>query len=849
MKTWMKWNSSFFICTLSIILALGTDPQYAPAQTEKITIIIKNYSGELAFVKLIGPTIQAIEIPQVQHRTVNALQGKYYFLVRYGSDSDKHTYFCSDSITVGKSVLKDSVVTIILYKDFGSGYSIRKISRDEFERVPVDTLQISTQGSDEAQKRLATDTVAVLTREFSTAVSEIDSTSNVRSQEADFRKVSVLLDSQRVAQTKQILQEALSVARACKDRTERVQSLLTVAPLLEKFGLEEATGAIEETVTLVPKLPEMSSLWKPKNLLFRDPDVTLSESYRQKAELTFQLVQLLAYKSPPRALELALSLKDYYARALGIEMSLQLWPRTETEVAISKIRDLANNSQKEKIYSSDLVALASGAMFHDIGLARDLANRVIKTMSLKKDAYSKKVYRVVLSGGGIIISITALWTYEKACEVLAIADLEEAKRFLLKLKASPTENTANLIAFARGVIHVNAELAWQALLAIDNEHKDVLVFKAELLRLIVHSLPTHLKAEAQQYILKFLSSLPAPYEFKKMTFSFTDNIRDEFKRLAVLSDAIVSLGSIGPEMALEQIQRIGFSEFLDNKFILETKTIFELLETKVSGLYSDNKEARKEFANSFFQNLVKLDLALSLLNQNPQFSLGILDSLKNDFWIGLSYTALREGFQSVAGFDSESEPNPEGIKDRLRNLLRSTKEQWPVAVINDFEIQSEKLSTKQERLIKVAELLDKVAVAVYKSREDAREVWLDYLPFALAHAGKAIYANDSTVAIKVFQTSRALAKELPTPAYEWTLCWNTVVFSKLDFSESSIFKKEASKLIVALTNHKPWEEAVTLLINQVAVFNPGVALNIARQGKNNLDRVQALVAVVNGMNQ
>jgi len=351
---------------------------------------------------------------------------------------------------------------------------------------------------------------------------------------------------------------------------------------------------------------------------------------------------------------------------------------------------------------------------------------------------------------------------------------------------------------------------------------------AELLRQIVPTLPAHLKADARQYMFDFLSSLPEPYEFKKIVMSFTGKNREELQRFAAVSDAIVSFGSIDPEAALNQIQQIAFSEFLDEKFILETKTIYNLLNPYVSGLNPDSKEARKKFAKSFFQDLVRLDLALSLRDQSPEITLVILDSLKNDFWIGLSYTALRRGLPEVTGFDPKIVTNPESFKSRLRKLLREAKMQWLG--------------------IEVAELLDRAAMAVYIKEESAREEWLSYLPFALTIAGQVLYAKDSTAAMNVFQKTISLAKEIPTPTREWALCWNAAVFSKTNFQKAFISATEATNLITVLGKHGPWESSIPLLVNQVAAFNPEAALNIARSLKDKPTKVQAMVEVVNGMN-
>jgi len=743
------------------------------------------------------------------------------------------------------------------------------------------------------------------------------------------------VDSQKVAQSLQILQEALSLARSIKDRAERVQSLMTVALVLERFDPANANAAFEEVVALVPTLKEGPSFWEQMLAKAAGYEYDAMIYLTTKERIAFQLVELLAHKDPLRALDLALSLKGEYTKALGIESSLLSWPRTDSEAAISKVRNLATGSQNEKPSATMLAALASGAKLLDTSLARELAHRVVDTLSLNKGAWtSGMVVQSVIAKHIYIEPITSKWTLEKGYHVLASTDMEAAKQVLMKLISDPILNAGNLIAFARGVIPFQPELAWQALTALNKNDKELFHIRVELMRLIVPHLPTHLKAEAQEYLLNFLRSLPEPWKFK-LTFKINSAIREELRRVAIVSDIIVSLGSINPDTALAQIRHIAFNEYLDKKLILESKNIFKLLAPNVSGLNPENEEARENFAANFFQDLIRLDLALSLLNQHPQFSLAILDSLKNDFWIGLSYTALKKSLPRASGFDSKTEPDPEGFKSRLKWLLNQAKENWPIAAINNTAIQAEVPITKPYRFVKVAELFDGAAAAVYIEKEDSREDWLNYLPFALMDAGRVLYAKDSTAAMNAFITAMNLTRQMPTPAREWALSWNTAVLNKIDAQQSLaygkeasqlldalmknelwgdkedwlnylpfalmaagrvlyakdstaamnafitainltrqmptparewalswntavlnkidaqqslVYGKEASQLLDALMKNEPWGDTVPLLVKQVAVFNPDAALKVARKEKDEPAKIRALLAVVYSMN-
>jgi len=464
-----------------------------------------------------------------------------------------------------------------------------------------------------------------------------------------------------------------------------------------------------------------------------------------------------------------------------------------------------------------LAALARAAEPYDIALARELIHQAVEIMN--RTGASKDIY-----------------------ETLAKLDPETTRKLVVENKIRFPSS------FIWAVASVQPELAWMTLKTLDETQKAFIASPAALAREFVPYLPDSLKTEAQEYLLSFLHSLPEPWKPKFRIGGFGGLNREELRRFAIISDIIVSLGSIDPDTALAQLQQVSFSEYLDKRTILEPKNIYKLFTPSVSGFNPDDEEARDKFAENFFKNLVRLDLALSLLNQNPKFSLAILDSLKNDFWIGLSYTSLKRGLNKMSGFDPETEPNPIGFKSRLRNLLKQAKEKWPVAAVNNNAIQAEDSITKQYRFIKVAELFDRAAIAIFVNNEDSRKDWLNYLPFALVDAGRALYTKDSTATMNALKKAMNWISQMPTPACEWALSWNTAAVNKFDTQMSLEYEKATSLLLDALMKNEPWEDAVPLLVKQVAVFNPDAALKVARREKDESAKIRALLAVVYGMN-
>jgi len=120
-----------------ILLALGG--MSAPTRTGIAqglnTITFDNRSGRDALVKLIGPSSQAITVPNGDFRTVNVATGQYSILVRYGGSATEYSYVEGGPFTVSETVGEHSAVKITLHPVVGGNYVGRPATAGLFDAV------------------------------------------------------------------------------------------------------------------------------------------------------------------------------------------------------------------------------------------------------------------------------------------------------------------------------------------------------------------------------------------------------------------------------------------------------------------------------------------------------------------------------------------------------------------------------------------------------------------------------------------------------------------------------------------------------------------------------------------
>ena len=131
-----------FVVISFVMLGLCASFPEVYAQDNPNSITFENQSGELALVKLIGPTGQNVEVPDGQSRTVNVAAGEYYTLIRYGNEPEKYKYAKGDPFTVTETETQYSAITITLHKVIGGKYHTQPITVEEFEEASDATQDV-----------------------------------------------------------------------------------------------------------------------------------------------------------------------------------------------------------------------------------------------------------------------------------------------------------------------------------------------------------------------------------------------------------------------------------------------------------------------------------------------------------------------------------------------------------------------------------------------------------------------------------------------------------------------------------------------------------------------------------
>lgn len=121
-----------FVTHILLLIGIGLAASTAShAQGLQPTVTIVNPSDIAVLVKLMGPSRKDIAVPRQDQRTVSAVGGHYYILVRYGSGR----YERGDSFTVKQTPRAVSRIRITLRKVRHGNYRTRAISKAEFNRA------------------------------------------------------------------------------------------------------------------------------------------------------------------------------------------------------------------------------------------------------------------------------------------------------------------------------------------------------------------------------------------------------------------------------------------------------------------------------------------------------------------------------------------------------------------------------------------------------------------------------------------------------------------------------------------------------------------------------------------
>jgi hypothetical protein len=132
----MHTRSIRLLALVGLVFLTGSvTSSHSHAQTPRATITFDNQSGEVALVKVIGPTSRQTEVPNGQKRTVTVAGGQYYIVTRYGTSPDKYSYSKGDPFKVTQTSTQHSVITITLHQVVDGNYHSDPISAAEFDRA------------------------------------------------------------------------------------------------------------------------------------------------------------------------------------------------------------------------------------------------------------------------------------------------------------------------------------------------------------------------------------------------------------------------------------------------------------------------------------------------------------------------------------------------------------------------------------------------------------------------------------------------------------------------------------------------------------------------------------------
>ena len=139
----MRKPSSSFLFVIFFV-AILTCPLTGFTQDNEVEF--DNQSGQIALVKLIGPTMREVNVPINSKFSVTAMPGSYHILVRYGT-SDNYQYTKGEKFEVTETTTKRSRTTITLHKVIGGNYDAKPISENEFAVSPSSISNVNKKGS------------------------------------------------------------------------------------------------------------------------------------------------------------------------------------------------------------------------------------------------------------------------------------------------------------------------------------------------------------------------------------------------------------------------------------------------------------------------------------------------------------------------------------------------------------------------------------------------------------------------------------------------------------------------------------------------------------------------------
>ncbi|HTS10424.1 MAG TPA: hypothetical protein VMP68_32975 [Candidatus Eisenbacteria bacterium] len=132
--------AGFTVRATSVAPAPGfarTEARSAPSTSlvSTDTITLDNRSGKDALVKLVGPSGQALAVPNGQFKIATVAPGQYSILVRYGDGPTEYSYLQGDPFGVTESASEHSAIKITLHQVSGGNYTAHPATSALFDAV------------------------------------------------------------------------------------------------------------------------------------------------------------------------------------------------------------------------------------------------------------------------------------------------------------------------------------------------------------------------------------------------------------------------------------------------------------------------------------------------------------------------------------------------------------------------------------------------------------------------------------------------------------------------------------------------------------------------------------------
>jgi hypothetical protein len=360
-------------------------------------------------------------------------------------------------------------------------------------------------------------------------------------------------------------------------------------------------------------------------------------------------------------------------------------------------------------------------------------------------------------------------------------------------------------------------LAWRALNAAtrrDDDNKTRLMQRAGISRELSSKLSPDYRDDIVRYNLELLDGATS---YARPAFSYSPS---PFGVVASM-DALAAVARVDGGLAKARAEKVSFPTNV-TRMMLQRNRIGSV--------------------ERFPADLIRLEVALLRLGDEPREAFVVLESLDRAFWEAFASVAFR--WSGIA---------PQFVEDagpaRLLDQLRRVRTEWPSAAQRLCSTDADTCRRALSRFRQVAEWLDITAIDRIADEQQYRALWAAYLPFSLTIAAEASATADPNAADEAIQRSLERALQLPSPSREWALAWNAVVWNRLGSGtaqRATAMAIERLQPLHARAGGRAWWEWSAPFLRQLAILDPAKAHSLAREIDPSV-RAAALAAVAFGM--